>query len=246
MKPSRILLMVAAMVAATTLSQPLSAAAQQQTAALPTIDPYSSDSTWSCLDSNPSCARDPWWAEWDEQQDAANVTYSAIGPHFTTERRYAEAIDLLWQWPEGKSLLRQADGSGVLLMTLSYDQQTAFATYSPQRKLIAINSRVAAAPTWMLADVIGHELSHASDDAHGVNQDHTSASCLAGETAATLLQQRFLVWLTRTLEPQGLPTVGVVSAHLSDDNAALANSMYTIGFSTNIPGLITRAYDQVC
>jgi len=215
-------------------------------AGLPSIDPYPADSSWRCFDENPSCKRDPWWAEWNEAQDATHVTYSALGTHFMTERRFDESIDLLWQWTEGKSLLQQADASGVLVISLSYDRQTAFATYSPQRKLIAINSRFTTAPTWMLADVIAHELSHASDDANRVNSDGNSAACLAGETSATLVQQRFLVWLTRTLEPWGLPSVGVVSAQLSAVHAELARSLYEIGFSTDIPHLVQQNYDGTC
>ena len=215
-------------------------------AGLPTIDPYPNDTTWSRSATNPSCGRDTWWAGGNEDQDDSHVSCAAIGPHFVTERRYAEAIDLLWQWPNGKRLLQQADSSGVKVMTLSYDQQTAFATYSPQRKLIAFKSRFTAVPTWMTADVIAHELSHAADDAHGVNQAPTPAACLAGETAATQTQQRFLVWLTRTLEPAGLPNVAAVSARLSAEQTELAQSLYDIGFSTDIPALVGRAYDETC
>jgi hypothetical protein len=172
-------------------------------AGLAAIDPYPSDAVWSCFATNPSCSREPWWGEWDALQDATHVSYAAVGTHFTTERSFAEAVDLLWQWPEGKLLLRQADQASVLVMSLDYDQQVAFATYSPQRKLIALNRRFTAAPTWMVADVLAHELSHASDDAHGVNMAPTFAGCIAGETAATAVQQRFLVWLTRTSGRKG-------------------------------------------
>jgi hypothetical protein len=44
-------------------------------AGLPSIDPYTSATTWSCFTSNPSCARDPWWAEWNEHQDDTHVSY---------------------------------------------------------------------------------------------------------------------------------------------------------------------------
>jgi len=215
-------------------------------AGLPTIDPYPSDLSWSCFATNPACGRDPWWAESNELQDTTHVTYPAIGPHLITERRFAEAMDLLWQWPEGKVLLRQAEQSSVLVIGLDYDRQTAFATYSPQRKLVAFNSRFVMTPTWMAADVMAHELSHAADDAHGVNQQPTSADCLAGETAATQVQQRFLVWLTRTLQPQGLPSLAVVIGKLSPEQAELATSLYEIGFSTNIPKLVSQAYDGAC
>ena len=215
-------------------------------AGLPSIDPYPTDREWGCFVTNPSCGRDPWWVEHNELQDDTSVTYSAIGSHFVTERRFDESVDLLWQWPEGKALLQQADSSAVSVISLSYDRQKAFATYSPQRKLIAINSRFTAVPTWMQADVIAHELSHASDDAHGVNQEQTSAACLVGETTAILVQQRFLVWLTRTLEPEGLPSIAVISGRLSAEQAQLARSLYEIGFSTDIPSLVRREYGGTC
>src|SRR5688500_6034528 len=103
--------------------------------------PYSSDTAWTCLAANPSCGRDPWWAEWNELQGEDVVTYAAIGGRFSTERRFVEAVNLLWQWPHGKTLLLQADRSGVRVMSLAYDRRTAFASYVPERKLIAINQR---------------------------------------------------------------------------------------------------------
>src|SRR5205085_11082055 len=87
-------------------------------AGLSVVGAYPDDTAWSCLATNPSCARDPWWAEWNELQDDTRVTYSAIGSHFSTERRFAEAVDLLWQSPEGKLLLPQAERSGVLVFAL--------------------------------------------------------------------------------------------------------------------------------
>ena len=98
----------------------------------------------------------------------------------------------------------------------------------------------------MAADVVAHELSHAADDAHGMNQQPTSADCLTGETAATQVQQRFLVWLTRTLQPQGLPSLAMVSGKLSAEQGELATSLYEIGFSSNIPKLVSHAYDSTC
>jgi hypothetical protein len=220
--------------------------AAYERAAAPSIDPYPSDTSWSCLPDNRSCQTDPWWAEWNALQDDTHVTYSAIGSHFISERRFAEAIDLLWQWPEGKSLLRQADATGVLVISLAYDRQVDFATYSPQRKLVAINNRFTTAPTWMEAGVIAHELSHAADAARGVNQDHSTAACLAGETAAFQVQQRFLVWLTRSLEPDGLPSVAAVSARLSSEQAELAQSLFQIGLSSDIPDLVHDVYGRTC
>jgi hypothetical protein len=53
------------------------------------------------------------------------------------------------------------------------------------------------------------------------------------------------VWLTRALEPQGLPSIGVVAARLPE-HAELAKSLYQLGSSDNLPALVgqtTRAPD---
>jgi hypothetical protein len=184
---------------------------QTRNSGLFVVEPYPSDVAWSCFEANPSCSRDPWWAEWNELQDATHVTYAAVGARFITERRYVEAVDLLWQWPEGKVLLSQADRSGVLVITLDYDQQRAFATYSPQRKLIAINRRFTTTPTWMIADVLAHELSHAADDARGVNMEPYSTS-----------------------------------SKLSPEQAGLAQSLYQIGLTGNLPQLVNQTYHGTC
>jgi hypothetical protein len=57
----------------------------------------------------------------------------------------------------------------------------------------------------MLADVIAHELRHAADRAAGVWQRRTPDDCYANEQSAYATERRFLVWLTRTLHPEGLP-----------------------------------------
>ena len=98
----------------------------------------------------------------------------------------------------------------------------------------------------MAADVIAHELSHAADDAHGVNQAPVPTACLAGETAATLTQQRFLVWLTRSLQPEGLPNIAVVMGRLTAEQSELAQSLYQIGFSTDVGDLVDAEYHDVC
>src|SRR6266545_2221982 len=144
------------------------------------IEAYADDLVWSCPPANPSCTRDHWSIEHNELQDDTRVTYAAIGARFTTERRFAEAVNVVWQWPEGKTLLRQANDSGVLMISLDYDRQTSFATYSPQRELIAINRRYVAAPTWMLAGVVAHELTHASADALAAARRPASATALDG------------------------------------------------------------------
>jgi hypothetical protein len=215
-------------------------------AGLSSLDFVTDNAAWTCYEANPSCARDSWWAEWNELQDPTHITFTAIGSHLVSERRFAEAVDLTWQWPEGRTLLSQADRSGVTIIDLAYDQHTAFATYSPQRKLVAMSDRIATAPTWMVANVVAHELSHAADDAAGINQGHTTTDCLARETAAYEVQRRFLVWLTRSYKPDGLPTIGWVIASLPPEQVELANAMYQLGFSNDLPRLVDIQYRDVC
>jgi hypothetical protein len=215
-------------------------------AARPSVDPYPNDFAYSCLPSNPSCASDPWWGEWNAIQDDARVTYTAVGSRFVTERRYAEAVNLLWQWPEGKTLLHEADSQAVGVMTLDYDEQTAFASYVPARNVITFNRRYVTAPTWMVAAVVAHELAHSLDDGRNALGRSNATDCLAVETRAFEVQQRYLVWLTRTLHPEGLPTLAVVSGRLNSEHAHLAANLYEVGGSNNVGQITEHAYGKLC
>ena len=212
----------------------------------PRIEAYADDLVWSCPPANPSCTRDHWSIEHNELQDDTRVTYAAIGARFTTERRFAEAVNVVWQWPEGKTLLRQANDSGVLIISIDYDRQTSFATYSPQRELIAINRRYVAAPTWMLAGVLAHELTHASDHALGIHEQPNAGDCIARESAAFEAQRRYLVWLTRSLQPEGLPTLPRLMANLSTEHSVLARNLYEMGLTDTLPALVQDTYEGTC
>jgi hypothetical protein len=52
--------------------------------------------------------------------------------------------------------------------------------------------------------------------------------------------------LTRTLQPEGLPNIAVVASRLSMEQTELAQSLYQIGFSSDIPDLVDREYDEAC
>jgi hypothetical protein len=234
--------MLRALLAAALLSGFAAPPAAAQSPA-PTVAPYSSDTAWSCQAANPSCARDPWRLERTETADATRIAYQAIGQGFTTERVFIEAVNLLWQWPEGKTLLRQADANGVTVISLAYDRTSAFASFLPERRTIVVNDRFVTAPTWMVADVLAHELAHAAD-----NERAQSAlvDCLARELVAFKVERQFLIWLTRSLVPSGLPALEVVSARLSADHSALAAQLYRLGFSDDLPGLVAEVYAGTC
>jgi hypothetical protein len=98
---------------------------------LPAVPPYRSDSEGWCFTTNASCNREARWDEWNERQGTSYVRYSAIGTGFVTEEGFAEAVDLIWQWPEGKDLLRIADRNHVAVV----------AGFTPQMRM-AIGDRL--------------------------------------------------------------------------------------------------------
>ena len=130
-------------------------------------------------------------------------------------------------------------------MTLTIDDD-AFASYSKERRLIVVDNPVVTAPTWLLADVLAHELEHNADVSAGRFDDHGSASCFAHEAAAFQAERAFLVWLTRTLQPDGLPSIAAVANKLPEEQAALAEAAYERGFSPDLPKLAHRDYGETC
>src|SRR5205823_5060687 len=100
-------LVFAAAATLTAATQTVEAAASQPQS--PRIEAYADEHVWNCMPTNPSCAHDHWSIERNEVQEDTSVTYAAIGTRFTTERRFEEAVNLVWQWSEGKMLLRQAN-----------------------------------------------------------------------------------------------------------------------------------------
>jgi hypothetical protein len=214
--------------------------------ASPRIAPYADDSTWSCLPDNPACPHDPWWAESDGRQEAAMVTYTAIGTSFSTERRFGEAIDLLWQWPTGKSLLRSADRQSVVVITLDYDQQTDFATFLTERNSITMNRRIASGPTWMVATVLAHELLHAKDHADGIHEQRDTANCIAEETNAFSTERTFLDWLTQTEHPEGLPAAETLKAQLTQDQSDLAAQIFAVRRTPDLASFVQNLYADTC
>jgi hypothetical protein len=130
-------------------------------------------------------------------------------------------------------------------MTLTIDDD-AFASYSKERHLIVIDKPLVTAPTWLLADVLAHELQHNADASAGQYEDRSSASCYAREAAAFQTERAFLVWLTRTLQPDGLPGVAAVANKLAGEQAALAETAYERGFSPDLATLAHRDYVDNC
>jgi hypothetical protein len=47
-------------------------------------------------------------------------------------------------------------------------------------------------------------------------------------------------------QPEGLPSIAVVTARLSPEHGELARSLYQLGFSDNLPRLVGETYEGTC
>jgi hypothetical protein len=210
---------------------------------LPRIGPNKNDTEQLCFTANKSCGRDAWWVEWNELQDTAYVQYAAVGDGFATERRFDEAVSLLSQWPEGKELLRSANRGHVAVVT---GNPKGYASYRAAFSLITVSQQFTEVSTWMLADVLAHELRHAADDATGLWQANTPENCFGAEQSAYSTERRFLFWLRHTMHPEGLPNRYDLLAVVSPADRELALNLYEIGTTDSITGLVRRDYHETC
>jgi hypothetical protein len=206
---------------------------------------YAVDSEQRCFSANPSCGRDTWWVEWNELQDASFVRYGAIGTGLVTEGRFREAVNMLWQWPEGRDLLRSANQRGLGIVA-GKASESSYATFRPAFSLIIVDKRFTEVSTWMLADVIGHELRHAADDSQGQFKERSPENCIAGEQSAYGTERRFLVWLSTRMHPDGLPRQSELLSVVSAEDQVLARSLYEIVATGNLSGMVRRDYHETC
>ncbi|MCC6177542.1 MAG: hypothetical protein IT305_19760 [Chloroflexi bacterium] len=209
-----------------------------------TIDRPPPDNEWPCLRSNPSCGRENWWQEWNESQDSQPMQFRYIGPGLVAEGRFAEAIGLIWQWPEGRELLQSAADYGVAIVNSPEISRRAFAAYRPSARTLYVNPYFTEVSTWLLADVLAHELRHASDDRTGTRMGNTYGDCIAREQAAFQTEARFVRWL---VDRQGeFPSPDEVSKVLSQEDFALYMDISKTISSENLDAQVEAAYRQTC
>lgn len=211
----------------------------------PVIGPAAAETDPWCLRDNPSCGRDPWWTEWSEHQLARLVQYQFVGPGLVTEHRFAEAVRLLWQWSEGKFLLSEAAAHNVAVVTLPDAMSgPVYAAYMPQHRVIFVNRRFTAAPTWMIATVIAHELKHAADHRGGTRQELNFEDCIAREQVAYQVEARYLQWLAARY--QGFPSRDLPMERLSPDDLALYLDVHDMATSPDVDADAFDDYRQHC
>ncbi len=212
----------------------------------PEVRPWSTDDRMYCLRGNPSCGRDPWWAEWNALQGDDLVQFTQLGSGLLAERRFIEAVNLLWQWEEGKALLRASSKLGVTIRAGSFPgHEHAIAAYSSGSRLILVKPDYVRTSTWMVASVLAHELQHAADHAAGAHQGPVRAECYIREQRAYAVERRFLLWLTRALVRLPVPT-GLLDKHLSVADRRLASNLIRIGTASDTDRLVLSDYREVC
>jgi hypothetical protein len=199
---------------------------------------------WPCLSRNPSCGREDWWAQWNELQDETPIQFRYIGPGLVTEGRFAEAISLLWLWPEGQELLQTAANHGVIIYSSPEIARRAFAAYRPADRTLMVNPSFTEVSTWLLADVVAHELRHASDHATGTRMGAGYDDCVSREQIAFQTEANFVRWLSD--RQGGLPSSEQVSKLLSQEDFALFTDVFRTLTSPNLNAQVEESYRQIC
>jgi hypothetical protein len=184
---------------------------------------------WNCWQGDAGCVSpnpNVWWVRWNDSQGTSRVQYRFLAPGFVTEARFYEAVQLLWAWPEGKFLLREAASPGVVVVGGSpADLQNNYADFTPVGGYrIRFNDRFLKVSTFMVSTVLAHELQHLADAKNGVAQGWSVADYCARERRAYQTQARFLRWVE--WKAGKLPSRDEVGKALSaEDNEWFANFM---------------------
>jgi hypothetical protein len=209
----------------------------------PLIVAPAADELIPCLAENPSCGRDDWYAEFDESQSTRLVQYAFVGPGLVSERRFAEAIRLLWQSPDGREVLTGAARQGVLIRSGHAKKHGPYAAWDPEDHAVWINDRYVDVSTWMLASVIGHELRHSIDPRTAADYPETSAECFDEELVAHQFEQNYVRWVATRFG--GLPTSEQMKA-ISKDDLNLYKNLSEIATTDDLAGFVRPMYEKQC
>ena len=98
--------------------------------------------------------------------------------------------------------------------------------------------------TWLLADVLAHELRHASDHATGTRMGAAYADCVSREQVAFQTEANFVRWLAD--RQGGLPSSDQVSKLLSQEDFALFTDVFHTLTSENLNAQVEESYRSIC
>jgi hypothetical protein len=204
--------------------------AQAQGYIYPTLDAPPNDAEFWCLKINPSCGRDPWYVQFMEYQAITDyVQYSFLGPGLRADYRLTEAIWLLWQWNDGKYLLRRAAEGGYTIRIENFGG-TAIASYSRRERRIRVNLRYSDVSNWMVADMLAHELKHAIDDLDGGVPVGQGTPCYLAEYRAFIVEKNYLSYIYRRFG--GFPSLAQMQSRTSTDDVGVYQDLMNTWNST--------------
>jgi len=242
--PAAILIVLASLTGAARPSRVHAAEGAPQTVIV-ALDPAGpAPGSWSCLASNPSCARhDEWWREALLQSPApagARVRFSPLGSGFAADAELAEAVLWVWTWPDGRQLLRTAAAHGVTarfrVFAASQGRAEAAARYDARTRTVEIDPRFAGAPSWLLGDVLAHELTHAAQDSAGQRLDAGPAGCVPTELPARRNEVAYAGYL---IDQLGAPPPDAAGA-LTSSGFELYRMLQGLLASSDLPGLVAQ------
>jgi len=205
-----------------------------------------------CLPANTSCDDVPWWQAQTERTSGrhrqATATYVGLDG-LSSDPDFSEAVRLLWQWPEGRKELVGAATRGVQIVQGPRHPQAdtdSFATYDEDTRTIEVAYEDLDVPTWMLADLLAHELRHANDLALPEEEAWAgSTGCFALEARAYATEQRYLVWLAARFGrlPSATAEQDAELSYAADD---LFANLIQIDRSADVVALVAEDYADTC
>jgi hypothetical protein len=115
-----------------------------------------------------------------------------VGPCVLTEPGLVETLSLLGQTPTGGPLVREIAGAGFSVQ-FAETPPNVLGMFRPNRRDVALSTRLTDYPIVDRAPVLGHELQHVSDWLSQGPRLATASGCLATEANAFHTQSQ--IWL---------------------------------------------------
>jgi hypothetical protein len=227
------------------LSLPASSALAAGSRTIPLAD----TGNW-CLAPNTTCTDGPWWQAQADRSTLRNAPLASfVGlDGLRADPDFGEAVRLLWQWPEGRKELIGAATHGVQIHQgprHPTGDSDSFATYDDDTLTVEVAYEDMDVPTWMLADLLAHELRHANDMSQSPGGWEGSQGCFELEERAYATEQRYMNWLTSRFG--GLPSASAeYNAGLSYAADDLYGNMLGIERTSDIVGLVHHDYADTC
>jgi hypothetical protein len=212
--------------------------------------PLASSGSW-CLAPNTSCEDGPWWQAQSERTTVrlrqATATYVGLDG-LTSDPDFGEAVRLLWQWPEGRRELIAAADRGVTIVQGPHRPSAntdSFATYQESTLTIEVAYEDMDVPTWMVADLLAHELRHANDLGLPGDMWSSRQGCFTLEERAYATEQRYMTWLANRFGP--LPSdAAETDAELSYAADDLYANMMHLNNTDDIAAQVRIDYANAC